>query len=225
ERVKPKRVRAMNMTLQSSIKDKILAALKKACEGLDEKSMKEALGTRLDMSTAYHPQTDGQGEHTIQALKDMLKACVLDFEGSWDVHLPLVEFSCSNSYHSSVRCAPFKALYGRKCRSLIMCAEVGDGLLIGLELVQETTEKISHIKDRLKAVRVVRFGKNGKLAPRFVRTFEIIEKRKREFKKLKRSSIAIVKVRWNSKREPEFTWEREDQMKLKYSHLFSSVSS
>ncbi|GJS51708.1 putative reverse transcriptase domain-containing protein [Tanacetum coccineum] len=162
-------------------------------------SMQEALGTRLDMSTAYHPQTDGQSERTIQTLEDMLRACVLDFGGSWDVHLPLVEFSYNNSYHSSVRCAPFEALYGRKCRSPIMWAEVGEGQLIGPELVQETTEKISQIKDRLKAARdrqksyadkrrkplefsvgdyvllkvspwkgVVRFGKKGKLAPRFV---------------------------------------------------------
>ncbi|GJT57407.1 putative reverse transcriptase domain-containing protein [Tanacetum coccineum] len=112
-------------------------------------SMKEALGTRLDMSTAYHPQTDGQ-----------------------------IEFSYNNSYHSSVRCAPFEALYGRKYRSPIMWAEVGEGQLIGPELVQETTEKISQIKDRLKAARdrVVRFGKKGKLAPRFVGPFEITER-------------------------------------------------
>ncbi|GJR13867.1 putative reverse transcriptase domain-containing protein [Tanacetum coccineum] len=97
----------------------------------------------LDMSTAYHPQTDGQSERTIQILEDKLRACVLDFEGSWDVHLPLVEFSYNNSYHSSVRCAPFEALYGRKCHSLIMWAEVEERQLIGPELVQETTEKIS----------------------------------------------------------------------------------
>ncbi|GKA63590.1 putative reverse transcriptase domain-containing protein [Tanacetum coccineum] len=244
-------------------------------------SMQEALGTRLDMSTAYHPQTNGQSERTIQTLEDMLRACVLDFGGSWDVHLPLVEFSYNNSNHSSVRCAPFEALYSRKCRSLIMWAEVGEGQLIGPELVQETTEKISQIKDRLKAGRhrqksyadkrrkplefsvgdyvllkvspwkgVVRFRKKGKLAPRFVGPFEIIEKvgpvayrpldeiqvdaklnfveelveiLEREFKKLKRSRIAIVKVRWNSKRDPEFTWKREDQMKLKYPHLFSDI--
>ncbi|GJW60892.1 putative reverse transcriptase domain-containing protein [Tanacetum coccineum] len=116
-------------------------------------TMQEALGTRLDMSTAYHPQTDGQSERTIQTLEDMLRVCVLDFEGSWDVHLPLVEFSYNNSYHSSMRCASFRALYGRKCRSRIMWAEVGEGQLIGPELVQETTEKISQIKDRLKDVR------------------------------------------------------------------------
>ncbi|GJR13619.1 putative reverse transcriptase domain-containing protein [Tanacetum coccineum] len=260
------------------------------------------------MSTAYHPQTDGQSERTIQTLEDMFRACVIDFKGSWDVHLLLVEFSYNNSYHSSVR--SFKALYGRKYRSPIMWADIGEGQLIGPELVQETAEKISQIKDRLKAARdrqksyadrrrkplefsvgdyvllkvspwkgVVRFGKKGKLAPRFVGPFEIIEKvglvayrldlpeeldgvhdtfhvsnlkkcladptlqvpldeirvddklnfveepveiMEREFKKLKRSRIAIVKVRWNSKRGPEFTWEREDQMKLKYPHLFSA---
>ncbi|GJS79912.1 putative reverse transcriptase domain-containing protein [Tanacetum coccineum] len=213
--------------------------------------MQEALGTRLDMSTTYHPQTNGQSERTIQTLEDMLRACVLDFGGSWDVHLPLVEFSYNNSYHSSVRCALFEALYGRKCRSPIMWAKVGEGQLIGPELVQETTEKISQIKGRLKAARdrqksyadkrrkplefsvgVVRFREKEKLAPRFVGPFEIIEKNlkkcladptlkvpldeirvdaklnfveepmeilEREFKKLKRSRIAIVMVRRNSK--------------------------
>ncbi|GJS73436.1 putative reverse transcriptase domain-containing protein [Tanacetum coccineum] len=170
-------------------------------------TMQEALGTKLDISTAYHPQTDGQSECTIQTLEDMLRAYVLDFGGSWDVDLLLVEFSYNNSYHSSVRCASFEALYGRKCRSLIRWAEFGEGQLIGPELVQETTEKISQIKNRLKAVcdrqksyadkrrkplefsvgeyallkvspwkGVVRFGKKGKLAPRFVGPFKITER-------------------------------------------------
>ncbi|GJX72394.1 putative reverse transcriptase domain-containing protein [Tanacetum coccineum] len=116
-------------------------------------SMQEALGTWLDMTTAFHPQTDGQSERTIQTLEDMLRAYILDFGGSWYVHLSLVEFSYNNSYHSSVRCMPFEALYGRKCRSPIMWAEVREGQLIGPELVQETTKKISQIKDRLKAAR------------------------------------------------------------------------
>nr|GEU72601.1 reverse transcriptase domain-containing protein [Tanacetum cinerariifolium] len=179
--VNPKRVRAMNMTLQSSIKDRILATQK---EFVDEKkditmyvskcltclkvkaehqrlsgllqqpkiySMEEALGTHLDMSTAYYPQIDSQSEHTIKNLEDMLRACILDFEGSWDVHILLFEFSYNNSYHSSVRCPPFEALYSRKFRLPVMWAEVGEGQLIGLELVQETTEKILQIKDRLKA--------------------------------------------------------------------------
>nr|GEV84622.1 putative reverse transcriptase domain-containing protein [Tanacetum cinerariifolium] len=109
-------------------------------------------GTRLDISMAYHPQTNGHSERTIQTLEYMLRACVLDFRGSWDVHLLLVEFSYNNSYYFSVRCASFEALYGRKCRLPIMWANDGEGQLIGTELVPETTEKISQIKDRLKAV-------------------------------------------------------------------------
>ncbi|GJS61912.1 putative reverse transcriptase domain-containing protein [Tanacetum coccineum] len=116
-------------------------------------TMQEALGTKLDMSTTYHPQTDSQSKRTIQTFKDMLRACVLDFEGSWDVHLPLAGFSYNNSYHSSMRCAPFEVLYGRKCHSSIMWAEVIEGQLIGPELVQKITEKIAQIKDRLKAAR------------------------------------------------------------------------
>ncbi|GJR84736.1 putative reverse transcriptase domain-containing protein [Tanacetum coccineum] len=282
-----------------------------------------------------------------------LRACILDFEGSWDVHLPLVEFWYNNSYHSSVRCVSFEALYGRKCHSLIMWAEVGEGQLIGPELVQETTKKISQIKDVLKAKRdlspwkgVVCFGKKGKLAPRFVRPFEIIEKvglvayqldlpeelngvhdtfcmsnlkkclayptlqvpldeiqvdaklnfmvepieilerevkklktslkivlrlmvittlslmhfsflyyvscvmvdqyvafpyeihiddklhfveepveiMDRKVKRLKQNRIPIIKVRWNSRRGPEFTWESEDQFQKKYPHLFTKTT-
>ncbi|GKE33374.1 putative reverse transcriptase domain-containing protein, partial [Tanacetum coccineum] len=417
ERVKPKRIRAMNMTLQSSIKDRILAAQKEYVDesaglqkGLDEMIEQRSDGTlyyldriwvplkgdvrTLIMDEAHnskysmHPGADkmyydlrdrywwsgmkkdidvykweriamdfvtklprtSSGHDIIWVIVDRLTksahflsmredykmdrlarlylneivarhgvpiSIISDrdshFGGSWDVHLPLVEFLYNNSYHSSVRCAPFEALYGRKCCSPIMWAEVGEGQLIGPELVQETTEKISHIKDRLKAARdchksyadkrrkplefsvgayvllkvspwkgVVRFRKKGKLAPRFVRPFEIIKKMgpvaymldlpeeldgvhdtfhvsnlkkclddptlqvpldeiqvdaklnfmekpveilEREFKKLKRSRIAIVKVWWNSKRGPEFTWKREDQMKLKYLHLFSDDSS
>ncbi|GJZ76432.1 putative reverse transcriptase domain-containing protein [Tanacetum coccineum] len=113
-------------------------------------TVQKALGTRLDMSTAYHPQTDGQSERTIQTLEDRLRVCVIDFGGSWDVHLPLAEFSYNNSYHSSIRCAPFEALYGRKCRSPILWAGIGESSLIGPELIQETTDKVVLIKEKLK---------------------------------------------------------------------------
>ncbi|GJR85479.1 putative reverse transcriptase domain-containing protein [Tanacetum coccineum] len=109
--------------------------------------------TRLNLSTAYHPETNGQSECTIQTLKDMLRACAINFGGNWDTHLPLVEFSYNNSYHSSVKCAHFEALYGRKCRTPIAWAEVGKSKLIGLEIVQETTDEIVQIKERLKVVR------------------------------------------------------------------------
>ncbi|GJU66120.1 putative reverse transcriptase domain-containing protein [Tanacetum coccineum] len=117
------------------------------------KSLQEAMGTQLDMSTAYHPETDGQSERTIQTLEDMLRACVIDFGGSWDRHLPLVEFSYNNSYHASIKAAPFEALYGRKCRSPVCWSEVGDSQLTGPELVRETTEMIVQIKNRLLTAR------------------------------------------------------------------------
>ncbi|GJT54234.1 putative reverse transcriptase domain-containing protein [Tanacetum coccineum] len=96
---------------------------------------------------------DGQSERTIQTLEDMLRACVIDFGGSWDVHLPLTKFSYNNSYHSSIRCALFESLYGRKCRSPVLWAEIRESSLIGLELVQETTDKVVLIKEKLKAAR------------------------------------------------------------------------
>ncbi|GJY02880.1 putative reverse transcriptase domain-containing protein [Tanacetum coccineum] len=273
------------------------------------RSLQNALGTNLDMSTAYHPQTDGQSERTIQTLEDMLRACAIDFGKGWVNHLPLVEFSYNNSYHASIKAAPFEALYGRKCRSPVCWTKVGEAQILGPELIQETTEKIIQIKQRMQAARdrqksyanlkrkpmefqvgdkvmlkvspwkgVVRFGKRGKLNPRYVGPFKVLEKvgevayklelpeelsrvhntfhvsnlKKchadeplavpldglhlddklhfvkepleivgREVKRLKRSRIPLVKVRWNSKRGPEFTWEREDQFKKKYPHLFT----
>ncbi|GJT47335.1 reverse transcriptase domain-containing protein [Tanacetum coccineum] len=106
------------------------------------KWLNETLCTQLDMSTAYHPQTDGQSERTIQTLEDMLRVCVMDFQKGWDRHLPLIEFSYNNSYHTSIKAAPFEALYGRKCRSPICWSEVGDAQLTGPEIVGETTKKI-----------------------------------------------------------------------------------
>ncbi|GKF29254.1 putative reverse transcriptase domain-containing protein [Tanacetum coccineum] len=103
------------------------------------------------MSTMYHPKTDGQSERTIQTLEDMLRACVIDFGKGWVKHLPLAEFSYNNSYHASIKAAPYEALYGRKCRSPVCWAEVGESQLTGPELIQETTEKIVLIKQRMQA--------------------------------------------------------------------------
>nr|GEZ26752.1 putative reverse transcriptase domain-containing protein [Tanacetum cinerariifolium] len=223
----------------------------------------------------------------------MLRACVIDFGSSWDKHLPLVEFSYNNSYHASIKAAPFEALYGRKCRAPVCWSEVGESQLTGLELVQETTKKIVQNKNRLLTARsrqksyadlkrrlaefevgdkvmlkvspwrgVIRFGKHGKLSPRFIGPFKVIKRIRsvayklelsyklcgihdtfhvsnlkrcfvnddvvipfdeaqlddklhfveepmeimdREVKRLKQSQILIVKVRWNSRRGPEFT--------------------
>nr|GFB88978.1 putative reverse transcriptase domain-containing protein [Tanacetum cinerariifolium] len=267
------------------------------------------MGTQLDLSTAYHPKMDGQSERTIQTLEDMLRACVIDFESSWNKHLPLVEFSYNNSYHASIKAAQFEALYGQKCRSLVCWSEVGESQLTGLELVRETIGKIVQIKNRLLTARsreksyvdlkrrltefqvgdkvmfkvspwrgIIHFGKCGKLSPRFIGPFKVIERigpvsyklelleklrgiyntfhvsnlkrcfvnddvvipldevqlddklhfveepveiMNREVKRLKQNRIPIVKVCWNSRRRPEFTWEREDFFRSKYPHLFA----
>ncbi|KAJ9546856.1 hypothetical protein OSB04_019399 [Centaurea solstitialis] len=110
----------------------------------------EDLRTKLQLSTAFHPQTDGQSERTIQTLEDMLRACVLDFGGSWDTYLPLAEFSYNNSYHASIGIPPYEMLYGRRCRTLVCWGEVGQRELGSTEIVQKTTESIELIRERLK---------------------------------------------------------------------------
>nr|GEU82759.1 putative reverse transcriptase domain, ribonuclease H-like domain, aspartic peptidase domain protein [Tanacetum cinerariifolium] len=169
-------------------------------------SVQEALGTRFDMSTTYYPQTDGQSKRTIQMLEDMLHACMINFKKGWDIHLPFVEFSYNN-YHTSIKVAPFMALYCCKCRSQICWAEVGDSQLTGPEIVHEMTKKIIQIKSQIQAAhdcqkryadvrrktlefqvgdrvmlkvspwkRVTRFGKRGKLNPRYIGPFKILAK-------------------------------------------------
>nr|GEZ52431.1 putative reverse transcriptase domain-containing protein [Tanacetum cinerariifolium] len=240
------------------------------------------------MSTAYHPETNGQSERTIQTLEDMLRACVIDFSKGWVKHLPLCEFSYNNSYYASIKAAPYEALYGRKCRSPVCWAKVGEAQLTGLELIQETTEKIVLIKQRIQAaedrqksyanlkrkpiefeiedrVMLKVLAKNGKVAYRLELPQELrrvhhnfqvsnlkkcyadellvmplegihvddklqfveepVEIMEQEIKKLKRSRIPLVKVWWNSRRGPEFTWEREDSFKQKYPQLFTSRAS
>ena len=112
-------------------------------------SLQKSLGTQLKFSTAFHPQTDGQSERTIQTLEDLLRACALDFGGSWDMHLHLIEFSYNNSYHSSIQMAPFEALYGRKCRSPVYWDEVGERKLLGPQLIQKDADNIRIIRQRL----------------------------------------------------------------------------
>ncbi|KAJ9564698.1 hypothetical protein OSB04_000664 [Centaurea solstitialis] len=111
----------------------------------------EELGTKLQFSTAFHPQTDGQSERTIRTLEDMLRACVLDFGGSWESHLPLVEFSYNNSFYARIGMPPYEMLYGRRCRTPICWGEVGQRELGSTEIVQRTTDSIQLICERLKA--------------------------------------------------------------------------
>ena len=97
------------------------------------------MGTQLWMSTAFHPQTDGQSERTIQVLEDMLRACVLDLKGSWEEHLPLFEFAYNNSYQASIQMAPYETLYGRPCRSPVCWIEVRERSTTGPELISDTS--------------------------------------------------------------------------------------
>nr|GEX17398.1 putative reverse transcriptase domain-containing protein [Tanacetum cinerariifolium] len=228
------------------------------------RSLQNALGIRLDMSTTYHPETDGQSERTIQTLKDMLRACAIDFEKGWVNHLPLVELSYDNSYHASIKATPFEALYGLKCRSPVHWTEVGEAQILGPELIQETTEKIVQIKQRMQAAhdrqksyadlkrKPMEFQAEDKV---MLKSFalergqvhagkplavlldglhfddklyfveEPVEIVDRKVKRLKQSRIPLVKVRWNSKRGPKFTWEREYQFRKKYPHLFARTAS
>nr|GEW21199.1 putative reverse transcriptase domain, ribonuclease H-like domain, aspartic peptidase domain protein [Tanacetum cinerariifolium] len=208
-------------------------------------SLQDLLGTRLDMSTAYHPQTDGQSERTIQTLEDMLRACVLDFRGSWDVHLLLVEFWYNNSYHSSVSVLRLrhcmvesvvrqldglkleKKIYADKRRKPLEFS-VGDYVLLKkvspvayqLDLPEELngvhdTFHVSNLKKCLANPTLKMPLDEIRVDAKLNFIEEPMEILEREFKKLKRSRIAIVKVRWNSKCGPEFTWECKDQMKFR----------
>ena len=159
------------------------------------------------MSTAFHPQTDGQSEQTIQILEGMLRACVLDLKGSWEEHLPLVEFAYNNSYQVSIQKVPYEALYGRPCRSLICWTKVEESSIIGPDLIRDTSDKVGMIRKRLLTTQswqksyadvrrrplefkagdhvflkvmpkrgVIRFGKRGKLSPRYIGPFKVLER-------------------------------------------------
>ncbi|KAD4584877.1 hypothetical protein E3N88_22478 [Mikania micrantha] len=322
ERVKPLRVRAMGMTVQTSLHDNIMQAQQEVIE-------RENLKKELDCGVEKHLETKPDGlvyfkDRIWIPVVDELRKLIFDeaHKTKYSVHpgadkmyqdlrafywWPGMKKDIAEYVGRCITCA--KALYGRKCRSPICWSEVGDNRITGLELIQETTDKIAQIQQRLQATRsrqksyadkrlkplefqvgdrvmlkvspwkgVVRFAKKGKLTPRYVGPFEIIERigpvayrlslpdelsgvhdvfhvsnlkkcladetliipveeiqldknlrfveepleiMDRKVKKLRRSRIPIVKVRWNSRRGPEFTWEREDHMRNKYPQLFA----
>ncbi|GKE06571.1 putative reverse transcriptase domain-containing protein [Tanacetum coccineum] len=168
------------------------------------RSLQKALGTSLDMSTAYHPKTDRQSERTIQTLEDMLRACVINFGNDWVKQFPLVEFSYNNSYHASIKATPFEALYGRKCRSPVCWVEVLEkvgSVAYKIDLPQElsrvhSTFHVSNLKkcysDEPLAISLDGLHIDDKL--RLVK--EPIEIMDREFKRLKQSRIPFFMVRW-----------------------------
>ncbi|GJU30223.1 putative nucleotidyltransferase, ribonuclease H [Tanacetum coccineum] len=171
------------------------------------KGLQKAWGTRLKFSTAFHPETDGQSERTIQTLEDMLRSCALEWAGNWDDYICLVEFAYNNSWHASIKCAPFEMLYGRKCRAPICWDQVGERILEGPEMIEVTNEKVAVAREKLKEAQtrqksyadrhrralefqpgehvflkvsptrgVRRFGIKGKLSPRFIGPFEILDR-------------------------------------------------
>jgi hypothetical protein len=111
------------------------------------------MGTKLQFSFVYHPQTDGQSKRTIQMLEDMLRACVLDFSGSWARYLPLIEFAYNNSYQANIGMAPYEALYGRKCWSPLHWDELGERRILGPDIVQDTLDKVVLIRRRLSVAK------------------------------------------------------------------------
>ena len=105
----------------------------------------------MDLSTTFHPQTDGQPEQTIQVLEDILRACMIEFGGHWDKFLPLAKFSYNNSYHSSIDMAPFEALYGRRCRSPIGWFDAFEVRPWGTDLLRESLDNVKCIQEKLLA--------------------------------------------------------------------------
>ena len=171
------------------------------------KELQLALGTRLNFSTTFHPQTDGQSERLIQVLEDMLRGCVMEFTRSWDRCIPLIEFAYNNSYQSSIGMTIYEALYGWRCRTPVCWTELSEHKMIGPDIVKDTEPKVQVIRQRFKAAsdrqksyaylkrkdieyevgdkvflkvslwrKVLRFGKKGKLSPRFIGSYEVLER-------------------------------------------------
>ncbi|KAE8709197.1 Phospholipid-transporting ATPase 1 [Hibiscus syriacus] len=233
-----------------------------------------AVPARGGLLTTFHPQTDGKSERTIQILEDMLRACVIEFKGSWEMYLPLVELAYNNSYQSSIKMAPYKALYGRRCRTPLNWFELKDKEILGPELIQEVEEKVEVIQSNLKAAadrqksyanlkrkvsQSVSMEESFKLAlplelekihnvfhvsmlrkyrsdPSHIVTLEKIEIQPdltyeeepvkilaHKIKQLRNKTIPLVKVLWRNHKVEEATWERKEDMKIQYPHLFALV--
>jgi hypothetical protein len=274
--------------------------------------LNESLDTRLNFSSAYHPQTDGQTERTNQVLEDMLRACALKHGGSWDKSLPYAEFSYNNSYQASLKMSPFEALYGRKCRTPLYWDQIGEMKFFGPEMIQEAEEQVHQIRENLRTAQSMqksyagtrrrllefkegdhvylkvsplrgmrRFKVKGKFSPRFIGPFLILKRvgevayqlklhdhladvhdvfQVSQLKKclrvpeeqlpmddlsvqddltyaeypikildtltrvMRNKVIKMCKVQWSHHGEDEATWEREEELRINFPHLFSSPS-
>ncbi|XP_060974611.1 uncharacterized protein LOC133039707 [Cannabis sativa] len=211
------------------------------------KALQQALGTELHLSTAHHPQTDGQSKRTIQTLEDMLRSCVLDFGGSWGEHLSLVEFTYNNRYQASIGMAPYEALYGRPCRSPLCWAEPDEHGKLAPRYIGpfEVIERIGEVAYRLNLPRQlghvhnvfhVSMLRKYTPDPSHVIEYEALPLQEdvtyeeqpvkilaREPKVLRNREIPIVKVLWRNHREDKTTWELESEMRLSSVDFFSTM--
>lgn len=271
----------------------------------------QSLGTKLNFSSAYHPQTDGQTERTNQILEDMLRACALEHGRSWDKSLPYAEFSYNNSYQASIEMAPYEFLYGRKCRSPLFWSEIGENKVFGTDILKEAEQQVKEVRENLRVAQsrqksyadnrrrdlsfevgdfvylkvspmrgMKRFKVKGKLAPRYIGPLKITDKRGEvayqlelpenlsdvhsvfhvsQLKKCvgvpeeqlpmgevnlredltyaeepvkildvvervtRNKVIRTCKVLWKHHTKEETTWEREEDLRAEFPHLFSDL--
>ncbi|RZB60619.1 Transposon Tf2-9 polyprotein [Glycine soja] len=201
-------------------------------------SLHEALGTKLKLSLAYHPQTDGQTERTIQTLEDLLRACIIEQQGSWMECLPLIEFTYNNSYQASIGMAPFEALYGRKCKTPLCWYDDGEAVLLGPEMLQQITEQVKLIREKIKASQDrqksyydrrrkpldFQEGEHVFLKVSPVTGVGRALKSRKLTPKYIGKEIELVKVQWGPD-EGDSIWELEDRLQNSFSFLLQIARS
>jgi hypothetical protein len=115
-----------------------------------ERKKGESMDTKLNFSSSYHPQMDGQTERTNQILEDMLRVCALKYGKNWDKSLPYAEFSYKNSYQASIKMAPYVALCGRQCRTPLFWSQTGESQVFGPEVLKDSKKQVQMVRESLK---------------------------------------------------------------------------